>query len=114
MAPPEARERAGLSAGSNLYRVVALEDVFDFDEKTSYMKLLAISESVEVKDILEKMDFEPMLADKIDDLSHEQKRNLMSCLSTLPAEVGLSAKGSGSTSSAPYRMQNFAEFRLGL
>jgi glutaconate CoA-transferase subunit B len=62
---PHARERAGLPTGSGPYRVVTPEAVFGFDEKTRYMKLLAIAEWVEAKDVLEKMDFEPMLADKI-------------------------------------------------
>lgn len=65
---PNARERAGLPQGTGPYRVVTPEAVFGFDEETRYMKLLAIAQWVEVKDVLEKMDFEPMIAAKVERL----------------------------------------------
>ena len=39
--------------------------MFGYDEDTRYMKLLSIAEWVEVNDVLEKMDFEPMIAPKV-------------------------------------------------
>jgi glutaconate CoA-transferase subunit B len=45
--------------------VVTPEAVFGYDEKTRYMKLLAIAQWVKVEDVLERMDFEPMMAPKI-------------------------------------------------
>jgi len=73
---PGARERAGLPAGSGPYRVVTPEAVFGFDEQTRDMKLLAIAEWVEAKDVLEKMDFEPMLAEKIEILEPPTEEEL--------------------------------------
>jgi glutaconate CoA-transferase, subunit B len=62
---PGAREKAGLPKGSGPYRVITPEAMFGYDEDTRYMKLLSIAEWVEVKDVLEKMDFEPMIASKV-------------------------------------------------
>ncbi len=73
---PRARERAGLPANTGPYRVVTPEAVFGFDEETRYMKLLAIAEWVEVKDVLEKMDFEPMIASKIERLEPPTEEEL--------------------------------------
>lgn len=73
---PNAREKAGLPAGTGPYRIVTPEAVFGFDEKTHYMKLLAVSEWVEVKDVLEKMDFEPMLAGQIERLAPPDEEEL--------------------------------------
>jgi len=65
---PGAREKAGLPNGSGPYRVITPEAIFGYDEETRYMKLLAIAEWVEVEDVLEKMDFEPMIASKLERL----------------------------------------------
>ncbi len=73
---PGARERAGLPAGSGPYRVITPEAVFGYDEETRYMKLLAISEWVEVNDVLEKMDFEPMVADRVERLEPPTEEEL--------------------------------------
>jgi len=72
-----ARERAGLPVGTGPYRVVTPEAVFGFDEKTHYMTLLAIAQWVEVKDVLEKMDFEPMLAPKVERLEPPTEEELV-------------------------------------
>lgn len=76
---PNAREKAGLPADTGPYRVVTPEAVFGFDEKTHYMTLLAIAEWVEVKDVLAKMDFEPILAQKIERLEppHEEELEVL-------------------------------------
>jgi glutaconate CoA-transferase subunit B len=55
---------------------VTPEAVFGFDEETRYMKLLAIAEWVEVKDVLEKMDFEPMIASKVERLEPPTEEEL--------------------------------------
>jgi glutaconate CoA-transferase subunit B len=73
---PRAREKAGLPAGTGPYRVVTPEAVFGFDEQTHYMKLLAIAQWVEVKDVLDKMEFEPMLAPKIERLEPPTEEEL--------------------------------------
>ena len=71
-----AREKAGLPANTGPYRVVTPEAVFGFDDQTRYMKLLAIAEWVEVKDVLEEMDFEPMIAEKVDRLEPPTEEEL--------------------------------------
>jgi glutaconate CoA-transferase subunit B len=73
---PHAREKAGLPAGTGPYRIVTPEAVFGFDEETHYMKLLAISQWVEVKDVLEKMDFEPMIARQVERLEPPTEEEL--------------------------------------
>lgn len=65
---PGAREQHGLPADTGPYRVITPEAVFGYDEKTRYMTLISIAEWVEVNDVLEKMDFEPLIASKIDRL----------------------------------------------
>lgn len=62
---PNARERAGLPAGTGPYRVLTPEAMYGYDEETHYLKLLATSRWVTVDQVLEKMDFEPMLADDL-------------------------------------------------
>lgn len=59
---PRARERAGLPAGTGPYRVVSDKAIFGFDEETRRMKLLAICPWTTVEDVLENMDFEPLIA----------------------------------------------------
>ena len=59
---PNAREKHGLPADTGPYRVITPEAIFGYDEKTRYMTLLAIAEWVEVQDVLDKMDFEPIIA----------------------------------------------------
>ncbi|MDD5190538.1 MAG: hypothetical protein PHE50_05795 [Dehalococcoidales bacterium] len=66
---PHARQKAGLPRNTGPYRVITPEAVFGFDEKTHYMKLLALAEWVEVNDVLEKMEFEPMIATKLERLA---------------------------------------------
>lgn len=73
---PGARERAGLPSGSGPYRVVTPQAVFGYDEETRYMKLLAIAEWVEVQDVLENMDFEPMIAPKVERLEPPTEEEL--------------------------------------
>lgn len=73
---PGAREKAGLPVGSGPYRVVTPEAVFGFDEKTRYMKLLAIAQWVKVEDVLGKMEFEPMMATKIERLEPPTEEEL--------------------------------------
>ena len=73
---PGARERAGLPAGTGPYRLFTPEAMFGYDEETRYMKLLAVAEWVEVEDVLEKMDFEPMIAPRIERLAPPTEEEL--------------------------------------
>jgi len=73
---PGARERAGLPANTGPYRLFTPEAMFGYDEETRYMKLLAIAEWVEVEDVLEKMDFEPMIATELERLEPPTEEEL--------------------------------------
>jgi glutaconate CoA-transferase subunit B len=73
---PHAREKAGLPPNTGPYRVITPEAMFGFDEETHYMKLLAHSEWVTIKDVLDKMDFEPMVAPKLEILESPTEEEL--------------------------------------
>ncbi|MBF8286457.1 MAG: hypothetical protein HW393_271 [Dehalococcoidia bacterium] len=61
-----ARERAGLPANTGPYKVITQEAVFDFDEETRQMRLTAMMPWTSVEQVLSKMEFEPLIADKIE------------------------------------------------
>jgi glutaconate CoA-transferase subunit B len=63
---PGARERAGLPANTGPYRIVTQEAVFDFDEETRQMRLLAMMPWMTVEQVLSKMEFEPLVADPVE------------------------------------------------
>lgn len=62
---PRAREKAGLPANTGPYRVVSDMAIFSFDEETRRMKLLAIAPWTTIDDVLNEMDFEPLVADPL-------------------------------------------------
>ena len=63
---PGARERAGLPANTGPYRIITQEAIFDFDEKTRQMRLIATMPWVTEEEVLSKMEFEPLIADKLE------------------------------------------------
>jgi len=63
---PGARERAGLPADTGPYKVVTQEAIFDFDEETHQMRLIAMMPWVTQEEVLSKMEFEPLIADKLE------------------------------------------------
>lgn len=63
---PGARERAGLPRGTGPYRVVTPEAVFGFDDATRRMKLLAVAEGMGAQEVLDRMGFEPLVAEGLD------------------------------------------------
>ena len=60
-----ARERAGLPPNTGPWRVVTEEAMFGFDEATRQMRLDAIAPWTTVGEVLQKMEFEPLIADDI-------------------------------------------------
>jgi glutaconate CoA-transferase, subunit B len=74
---PRAREKAGLPAGTGPYRVFTPQATFGYDEKTHYMKLLAMAKWVTLKDILANMEFEPIIPDKIETIEPPTEEELM-------------------------------------
>jgi len=63
---PGARERAGLPANTGPYKVITQEAIFDFDEETHQMRLIAMMPWVTEEEVLSKMEFEPLIADKLE------------------------------------------------
>jgi glutaconate CoA-transferase subunit B len=62
---PGARERAGLPSGTGPWRIVTAEAAFGFDDTTHEMRLDAIAPWTTVDEILEQMEFRPLIADKM-------------------------------------------------
>jgi glutaconate CoA-transferase subunit B len=63
---PGARERAGMPANTGPYKIITQEAVFDFDEETHQMRLIAMMPWMTVEQVLGKMEFEPLIADKVE------------------------------------------------
>jgi glutaconate CoA-transferase subunit B len=63
---PGARERAGLPANTGPHKVVTQEAIFDFDEETHQMRLVAMMPWVTEEQVLSKMEFEPLITDKVE------------------------------------------------
>ncbi|HEY68628.1 MAG: 3-oxoacid CoA-transferase [Chloroflexi bacterium] len=62
---PGARERAGLPAGSGPYRVITQLGLYDFDEDSKRMRLLATHPGVTVDDICANSAFELIIPDQV-------------------------------------------------
>lgn len=62
---PGARERAGLPAGTGPWKVVTERAVFGFDDKTHVMRLDEIAPWTTVDEVLERMSFQPLIADEV-------------------------------------------------
>ena len=63
---PGARERAGLPANTGPYKIITQDAIFDFDEQTHQMRLIAMMPWVTEEEVLSKMEFEPLIADKLE------------------------------------------------
>ena len=63
-----ARERVGLPRGSGPFRVISSKALFDFDEETKVMRLIGLVEGVSKEDVLENMEFEPVVASSMEEL----------------------------------------------
>jgi glutaconate CoA-transferase subunit B len=62
---PGARERAGLPAGTGPYRIVTERALFGFDEKTHMMRLEAKAPWITLEEVLDRMDFKPLIAEPL-------------------------------------------------
>ncbi len=63
---PGAREQAGMPANTGPYKIITQEAMFDFDEETHQMRLIAMMPWMTVEQVLSKMEFEPLIADKLE------------------------------------------------
>ena len=73
---PDARERAGLPAGTGPWRVVTSKALFGFDEATHKMTLLGVLEGLHPEDVLADMDFKPLAAKTVERLAAPSEREL--------------------------------------
>ena len=62
---PGAREEAGLPPNTGPYRVVTNLCTLGFDDKTKWMKLLALNPGITINDVVENTGFELIIPDKI-------------------------------------------------
>ncbi len=65
---PGAREKAGLPRGSGPWRLVTSRAVFGFDEATKHLKLLATLQGFSPAEVLDGMEFRPLVAENIEAL----------------------------------------------
>jgi glutaconate CoA-transferase subunit B len=63
---PGAREEAGLPAGTGPYRVVTNLGLFDYEEKSKRMRLIALNPGITVENVIENTGFEILIADKVE------------------------------------------------
>jgi glutaconate CoA-transferase, subunit B len=62
---PGARERAGLPAGGGPYRIITQLGVYDFEDDTRRMRLIALHPGVTVEDVRANSGFEAAVADRL-------------------------------------------------
>ncbi len=62
---PGARERVGLPAGTGPYRVITQLGLFDFEESSKRMQLVAVHPGVSVADVIEATSFELLIPDDV-------------------------------------------------
>ncbi|MBI5526637.1 MAG: acyl CoA--acetate/3-ketoacid CoA transferase subunit beta [Deltaproteobacteria bacterium] len=73
---PGAREKAGLPAGTGPYRVITSKATFDFPPNEKRMRLIAVRDGFSTRDILDEMEFEPLMAGRIDVLQGPKTEEL--------------------------------------
>jgi glutaconate CoA-transferase subunit B len=66
---PQARENAGLPAQTGPYRVDTPMALFDFDEQTHRMRLIATTPTVTVEEVLAEMALEPLIAPTVAEMA---------------------------------------------
>ncbi len=92
---PGAREREGLPRGTGPYRVVTSKAMYGFDEATRAMKLLGVLKGLTVREVLDEMEFEPLMADPAQVLeppTAEELRILREEIDPSRAVIGRQAK----------------------
>jgi glutaconate CoA-transferase subunit B len=73
---PNARENAGLPRGTGPYRVITSMAVFDFEEKSKRMRLIATRKGVTAQHIIENMEFEPLVRENLEELEPPTEKEL--------------------------------------
>lgn len=87
---PGARERAGLPEDTGPYRVITQLGVFDFEEKTKRMRLLAVHPGVTVEQVQENSSFEILLPEQVEitDPPSEEELRLLHEIDPLGMVIG--------------------------
>ncbi len=83
---PGARERAGLPRDSGPWRVVTPWAVFDHDEESRHLRLIARAPFVTQEQILKEMDFRPLIADEVEVLEPATEEELLILRTELDVE----------------------------
>ena len=73
---PGARERVGLPPNTGPYRVITEQAMFDFDEESRHMRLIALAPWATEEGILSKIEFEPLVADKLERMERPSEEEL--------------------------------------
>jgi glutaconate CoA-transferase subunit B len=73
---PDARERAGLPAGSGPYRVITSMALFDFEPETNHMRLIGLGPGVTAEEVKDNMDFEIPIKDTLEQLAPPRPEEL--------------------------------------
>lgn len=73
----EAREKVGLPRATGPWRVVTPWAVFDYEEKSHHLRLIARGPFVTEEQIQEEMDFKPLVADEVEVLDLPTEEELL-------------------------------------
>ena len=73
---PGAREKVGMPPNTGPYRVITEDAAFDFDEATRQMRLIAVAPWATMDSVLERMEFEPLMADKLETMEPPSEEEL--------------------------------------
>jgi glutaconate CoA-transferase subunit B len=73
---PAARERAGLPPGTGPWRIVTAEAAFGFDDETRQLRLDAIATWTSAEEVLEKMEFRPLMSAELGRLAAPREQEL--------------------------------------
>ncbi len=90
---PEAREKAGLPAGTGPSQVVTSIARFDFSPESHRMRLVAIRDGFTKEKVLAEMEFEPEVAAKIDVIEPPRKDELDMLRNDIDPDRVIIAKG---------------------
>ncbi|AGK60210.1 Acyl CoA:acetate/3-ketoacid CoA transferase, beta subunit [Archaeoglobus sulfaticallidus PM70-1] len=64
----KSRDEVGLPAETGPYRVITSMGMFGFDEKTKELKLIGVMKGLTVDEVLDEMNIEPLVAEKVVEL----------------------------------------------
>ena len=66
---PGGREKAGLPRGTGPWRVVTSRALFGFDDETKRLTLLGVLRGLTASEVLQGMEFKPLLAERLEELA---------------------------------------------